>query len=345
MTTSQQPKVSVLMPVWNAERYLAGAIESILTQTFANFELLIIDDGSTDRTPIVIRDYHDHRIRRIENEKNIGITKSLNLGLEQVRGEYVARMDADDISSPQRLARQVECLDANPQVALVTSRTSKVDARGARLDVIQTPVESEVLRRRLRIGNCIAHGSVMMRTDALRSIGGYDESMERAQDYDLWLRLSERHDLMSLPETLYAWREHDDSVAGRGLEEQQRFAERARRAARTRWATKLVSEVNAETVSIERGARRTLDLLREEETLLPTSGRVKTLLARAWRRLPRLHMRWYEITHLDALERLERVLAACVSGWQGPEETARALATCIVELDQARRVAPSRGSQ
>jgi glycosyltransferase involved in cell wall biosynthesis len=314
MTTSQQPKVSVLMPVWNAERYLAGAIESILTQTFANFELLIIDDGSTDRTPIVIRDYHDHRIRRIENEKNIGITKSLNLGLEQVRGEYVARMDADDISSPQRLARQVECLDANPQVALVTSRTSKVDARGARLDVIQTPVESEVLRRRLRIGNCIAHGSVMMRTDAL-------------------------------PETLYAWREHDDSVAGRGLEEQQRFAERARRAARTRWATKLVSEVNAETVSIERGARRTLDLLREEETLLPTSGRVTTLLARAWRRLPRLHMRWYEITHLDALERLERVLAACVSGWQGPEETARALATCIVELDQARRVAPSRGSQ
>jgi hypothetical protein len=342
---SQHPKVSVLMPVWNAERYLASAIESILTQTFSDFELVIIDDGSTDRTPIVIRDYHDHRIRRVDNEKNIGITKSLNFGLETVRGEYVARMDADDISSPQRLTRQVECLDANPHVALVTSRASKVDARGARLDVIQTPLTSDILRRRLRIGNCIAHGSVMMRTEAIRLLGGYDESMERAQDYDLWLRLSEKHDLMCLPETLYAWREHEHSVGGRGLAEQQEFAERARLAARRRWAAALVDEVSTERTSVQRAARLSLGLLREEETLLPASSKFTTFLARGWRRYPKAHARWHEAVHIEALERMERILSACVSGWQGPDEATHALARCLTELDQSRRVGPSDTSQ
>ena len=141
-----QPKVSVLMPVWNGERYLAGAIESILTQTFYDFELLIIDDGSTDRTPLVIRDYHDHRIRRVENEKNIGITKSLNHALELARGQYVARMDADDISSPQRLARQgVAAIEVRQDPAQfpihvgVGARESPVQHRGNREYFVANP--------------------------------------------------------------------------------------------------------------------------------------------------------------------------------------------------------------
>src|SRR5258705_775698 len=113
------PQVSVLLPVWNGERHLAAAIESVLGQSFTDFELLIVDDGSTDGSAALIRRYGDERIRLFENEKNLGVTRSLNLGLAQARGRYVARMDADDLSAPERLARQVAFLDSHPEVALV----------------------------------------------------------------------------------------------------------------------------------------------------------------------------------------------------------------------------------
>ena len=227
---STAPQVSVLMPVWNAERYLAHAIESVLAQTFTDFELLIVDDASTDGTSALIRAYRDRRIRCTANETNLGVTRSLNLGLALARGRYLARMDGDDQSAPERLARQVAFLDAEPRAALVASRARRIDAHGVEVGLLDTPVDNATLRRRLRIGNCIVHGSVMMRTDLVRALGGYDESMERAQDYDLWLRLCERHPIAALPELLYAWRENDEGVGSRHLEEQNRFAERARRA-------------------------------------------------------------------------------------------------------------------
>jgi glycosyltransferase involved in cell wall biosynthesis len=333
------PKVSVVLPVWNAERYLAGAIESVLAQTFTDFELLIVDDGSTDGSAALIRRYRDRRIRRIENEKNLGVTRSLNLGLELARGRYVARMDADDLCAPERLERQVAFLDAHPGVALVASRARWVDALGAEIGVIDTPADGETLRRRLRRGNWIVHGTVMMRAEAVRALGGYNESMERAEDYDLWLRLSERHQIAALPALLYTWRDHGGSVSRRHLEQQSQIAERAQLAARRRWASALASAVVAGRVSAARGARRVLELVWEEETALPVTNRRAALAAACARRAPRVHASWYSLRNLSTLVRLRRILAACAAGRQDPGATCAALLACIGELDPAQRSA------
>jgi hypothetical protein len=325
------PKVSVVLPVWNAERYLAGAIESVLAQSFADFELLVVDDGSTDASAALIRRYRDRRIRRIENEKNLGVTRSLNVGLELARGHYVARMDADDLCAPERLERQVAFLDAHPEVALVASRARSIDATGAEIGVVDTPADGETLRRRLRRSNWIVHGSVMMRAEAVRALGGYDESMERAEDYDLWLRLSERHSIAALPDLLYVWRDHGGSVSRRHLGQQSEVAGRARIAARRRWCSALVDEVSAGGVSAGRAARRVLDLLWEEETALPVSGRRAALAAACARRAPRLHASWYALRNLSALVRVRRILAACAADRQ---DRLAACAMLVAELER-----------
>jgi len=327
MTAPQQPKVSVLLPAWNAARSLPSAIESILTQTLANFELLIIDDGSSDDTPLILRDYRDARIRVLSNEKNLGLTKSLNSGIAEARGEYIARMNAEDISSPQRLARLSEVLDANPQIALITSSASRIDDLGARVGVRTTPTDAETIRRLLRLENCIVHGAVMLRSDVLRSLNGYDESMERAQDYDLWLRLSEQHELMALPETLYASRERNTRESS-----DTTFHERARNRARRRFANALVQAVSDQEVTALRAARRSLERLQEEEALrIQTAPRTRSL-GGLWRRIPALHRRAYLLTHLDALERVHRVFGNLEAGWQSREATSGELVACLEQL-------------
>lgn len=331
------PKVSVLLPVWNAERYLAGAIQSVLAQSFADFELLIVDDGSTDGSGALIRRYRDRRIRRIENEKNLGVTRSLNLGLEQARGRYLARMDADDLCAPERLERQVAFLDAHPQVALVAIRARRIDAVGAEIGIIDTPSDGETLRRQLRRRNCIVHGSVMMRAEAVRALGGYDESMERAEDYDLWLRLSERHPIAALPDLLYDWRKHDGGVWRRHPEQQNQVAERARLAARRRWCSALVDELVAGGVSVERAARRVLELVWAEEAALPVANRREALAAECARRFPGLYACSYSLRNLRALVRLRRTLGAGAARRQDPGATCAALVACIGELDSALR--------
>ena len=334
-TIRHRPSVSVVLPVWNAERYLAGAIESVLAQSFADFELLIVDDGSTDGSGASIRRYRDHRIRHIENDKNLGVTRSLNLALERARGRYVARMDADDLCAPERLERQVAFLDAHRDVALVASRARWIDAHGTEIGVIDTPVDGETLCRRLRRRNCIVHGSVMIRSEVVREVGGYDESMERAEDYDLWLRLAERHRIAVLPDLLYSWREHAGGVGLRHLEQQLQVAERARLAARRRWSSALVDEVVAGSLSAERAARRVLELVWEEETAFPAAGRRATLLAACARHVPRLHARCHSLWNLGALVRLRRILGACAAEGQDPEATVAALLACFAELERA----------
>ena len=334
------PKVSVLLPVWNAERYLAGAIESVLAQSFADFELLIVDDGSTDGSTALIRRYRDRRIRRIENEKNLGVTRSLNLGLELAHGRYVARMDADDLCAPERLERQVAFLDAHPEVALVASRARWVDALGAEIGIIDTPADGETLRRRLRRGNWIVHGTVMMRAEAVRALGGYDESMERAQDYDLWLRLSERHPIAALPDLLYTWRDHGGSVSRRHLEQQNEFAEHARLAARRRWCSALVDEVTAGGVSVGRAARRVLELVWEEETALPVANRRASAGSRlrASRPPPPRALVLARQSPRAGAPAADPGRPARRAG-QDPNATSAALLACIAELDSTQRSA------
>ena len=208
---STMPKVTVLMSVYNGERYLKEAIDSILTQTFTDFEFLIIDDASTDKTPDILRSYSDPRIRIVTNQENIGLTKSLNKGLELAKGEYVARMDADDISLPDRFMEEVNYLDSNLDVAVVGTGRENVDSEGNSLEVVFPPkiVSSELLLK----GNQFQHSSVMFRKNIILKEGGYCESMQCCQDYYFWLKLAKKHQLHNIPIVLCKLRNQKDNVS------------------------------------------------------------------------------------------------------------------------------------
>jgi hypothetical protein len=197
------PKVTVLMAVYNGERFVREAIDSILSQTFQDFEFLIVDDGSTDRSREVILSYNDPRIRLLTNERNLGLTASLNRGLAEARGTYVARHDADDISEPTRLERQVACLDARADLALLGTWYRKIGEHGEFLGKRRLPVDHVRARWCLLFFCPFVHASVMLRRSLiLERVGPYDESFAYAQDYDLWSRTAELLPVANLPEYL-----------------------------------------------------------------------------------------------------------------------------------------------
>ena len=208
----KSPTVSVLMSVYNGERYLTEAVDSILGQTFADFEFIIINDGSTDSTADILRSYKDSRIRIFE-QSNIGLTPSLNRGIALAQGEYIARMDDDDISMPDRLAREADFLDAHPEVGVVgTGCLIRDEIKGAEREH-SVPISDQELRCSLVKGNPFIHSSVMMRKSVLEAVGGYDESYLFAQDYALWVQLAVQTQMANLPEVLVIHREHRESVS------------------------------------------------------------------------------------------------------------------------------------
>ena len=180
MESKSNPKVTVLMSVYNGKRYLREAIDSILDQTFRDFEFLIINDGSTDSSSDIIRSYDDSRIRLIENEKNIGLTRSLNKGLKLARGEYIARMDADDRSMPERLEKEILFLDKNKNVGLVGTYFLMVNKSGKVLSTFSPGTSG--LSEKLLEGNMFGHGSTMFRADCIEKVGYYREEFRSAQD-------------------------------------------------------------------------------------------------------------------------------------------------------------------
>jgi glycosyltransferase involved in cell wall biosynthesis len=211
------PHVSVLMPVYDAEAYLGEALRSILSQSFANFELLVVDDGSCDRSREIAGGFatHDERIRILAGE-HAGLVACLNRGLEAARGLFVARMDADDVSLPTRFARQLEHLETHPDCTVVGSAYLSVDAAGDPIAPIREPLDhAEIDRLHMQGGGGgarIAHPTVMMRTRAIRDVGGYREQFPEAQDLDLFLRMAECGRLANLPELLLHYRIHPKSV-------------------------------------------------------------------------------------------------------------------------------------
>jgi glycosyltransferase involved in cell wall biosynthesis len=212
------------MSVYGA-RYLRDAVNSILRQTFGSFEFIIVDDGSTDDTWSILRDYaaRDARLVLLRNEGNIGYTRSLNRGLGAARGALIARQDADDISMPERLAQQVAFLAANPEVGLVASQVQVIDADGSpvKQEMFTGPLDDDGIQQQLLEHCCLCHGSVMFRRACLDAAGLYDESLEPAEDYDLWLRMAEVTRLAKLPDTLISYRRHADSVSNRRAADQQ----------------------------------------------------------------------------------------------------------------------------
>jgi len=199
------PKVAVLMSVFNDQGYLADAVESILGQTYADFEFLIIDDGSAEPVEGLLKSYGDPRIA-IHRQQNMGLTRSLNRGLRLCSGRYVARMDADDVSVPTRLEAQVKELDSDPNLDLVGSSFDVVDASGDLLERKQLITDPLYRLWRLQFHNNYGHGTIMMRKERVMDVGMYDETLSYAQDYDLWSRLSRKGNTKILPQVLYRYR-------------------------------------------------------------------------------------------------------------------------------------------
>lgn len=220
MCFSAAPMVSVLMPVYNAERYVAEAVESILAQTLVEFEFLIVDDGSTDRSGAILASYAAREPRiQLTRRPNSGYLAALNEGLAQARGEFVARMDADDIALPERFQRQVAYLRAHPECLALGCALVNIDEDGDVLCEERLPLDHDEIDRRLLLGLAgLSHPAAIIRRAALIELGGYRPRFYGVEDKDLWLRLAERGKLANLPDVLMKYRVHADNFTFRNYE-------------------------------------------------------------------------------------------------------------------------------
>ena len=237
MAERHVPTVSVVMPAYNAEAYVSDAITSILEQTYTDFEFIVIDDGSSDRTRAIIASFRDPRLVVIANERNLGLTASLSKGLAVARGQYIARQDADDVSLPSRLERQVRYFSTHPEIGLLGTWWSHMDESGRVFQVVRSPANSPAIREALLTSSVFAHGSVMLRRECVESAGGYQSAAGSAEDLDLWLRLVEKHEVGNVPEQLYRMRVHGASVVGRGLRNHLESVYRVRKNTVQRWSS------------------------------------------------------------------------------------------------------------
>ncbi|BCI71740.1 glycosyl transferase 2 family protein [Sphingomonas sp. S17] len=212
------PRITVALSVYNNGPYLAAALDSMLAQSFGDFELLIVNDGSTDDSRAIIDSFaeRDPRIRAV-HQPNRGLIPSLNLMIAEARGEYIARMDGDDIALAERFARQVAFLDAHPDHGVVGTRVIGITETGEpRPDwTIDHPVEADAVQAALEAGPLLCHPSVMMRRSLVTMVGGYRAAYRHCEDYDLWLRLDERTRMANLPERLMLYRYSTTQVSHR----------------------------------------------------------------------------------------------------------------------------------
>lgn len=213
------PKVSVILPAYNAAAYLSKAIDSILEQSFANFELIIVNDGSTDNILEVLAQYDDPRIKVIHQE-NLGLPKALNKALSVAQSPYIARQDADDISLPTRLEKQVQFLDQNPEYGLIGTWSQIITPEGPSERRHLHPTSNGQIQVQLLINNQFVHSSVMFRTSCLKTTGYYSEDPKHfpPEDYDLWLKIAKHFMVANLPEVLLQYLEEPNSISRTKLE-------------------------------------------------------------------------------------------------------------------------------
>lgn len=226
-----KPIVSVVFRAYNCERYISQAIESILSQTFQDFEIVVVDDASTDRTPALLQAYaqQDVRIKVITNKTNQGPVRTMNISLQHARGEFIAVHDSDDISLPHRLETQVKFLQVNPHIALVGGGAFFVDEEGEvfKIYTAERKVGPEV-RQYLERGRSFIHTSVMYRRKGIQAIGLYDEFFLSSHDYDVLIRMADIYDTVYYEEPLVKWRCLSSGVTGTKKRAQAAYAELAR---------------------------------------------------------------------------------------------------------------------
>jgi glycosyltransferase involved in cell wall biosynthesis len=209
------PMASVVLPVFNAERYVSEAVWSILRQSFEDLELVVIDDGSTDRSPEIISGFQDTRMVVLLHESNLGIVPSLNDGIRLAKGKYVCRMDADDVADLSRLKKQMAFMEEHATVAVLGCDTEIIDEMGMSIRRERYPQTYGEIRRTIFTHNPFAHSSVVVRRSVLEECGGYTAEYLHNEDYDLWLRVCASHEAANLSETLMKRREHREAITTR----------------------------------------------------------------------------------------------------------------------------------
>jgi Glycosyl transferase family 2 len=298
------PQISVIMPVFNAVPHVRVAIESVLAQTFRDFELIVIDDDSTDGSMQIVHGFRDERIRVIHNAENCGAAKTKNLGIENARGEFIAFLDADDIALPCRLAEQTGFLHRNPHVAIAGSQITLIVENGA--EAGENPklcCAPDEIAPTLLFENCIAQSSVMLRCTALPR-DPFRTEFEPAEDYDLWARLAPASSIASMEHPLVNYRVHAGGTS-------------ARKAARMKTSTRSIHLAQLERLGIE-ASQQQLDLhsLLAQWPLEPT----KELVAQAEDWLLALHRACSkrQIYPRIAFEKVvaRRWHAVCRDSWQ-----------------------------
>lgn len=212
-------KISVIMPVYNGEKYLREAIDSVLSQTFSDFEFIIINDCSKDKTVDIINSYNDERIILINNDKNLGIAKTLNKGIEKAKGKYIARMDADDICYPHRFETQYNFMEENLEIGMCGSSIEIFTESS--INIHECPVHNDEIKVLQMFNTAFAHPTVMMRHSTLEKYNlRYDDFYEGIEDYELWIRMSNVTKLANLKEVLLKYRSHSNQVTKKISNEQ-----------------------------------------------------------------------------------------------------------------------------
>ncbi len=264
------PKISVLLPVYNGEKYIAEAVSSILAQSETDFELMIIDDCSSDSTPDLLKVIKDPRVSVFRNERNIGLTRTLNRGLSLARGEYIARMDADDICFRERFSLQLDLMEQNKRVCVCGGSFKKT---GSDCSDVVKELDDDTLKGEILLRNPFAHPFVMFRGGFIRQNRiYYDEAYSSAQDYELWLRLAHEFDaclFANVPYFLGLYRDHDGSVSALQKLKQRQNASKARMP----YLIQLCGDISAEEISIHDKVYE-----REYQNISPE----KFLLIKAW---------------------------------------------------------------
>lgn len=309
----EAPLVTVLMPVYNGESYLCEAIESILQQSYTNFEFLILNDGSSDRSEEIIRSYTDSRIRLINNATNMQLIATLNRGLDQAQGKYIVRMDADDISLPQRIERQVEWLEKNPEYGLVGSWFEDFNGTDT-IRTIKYSSDDTHIRIRHLYQTHIAHPTAVLRKSVIDKHNlRFDPDFVHGEDYAFWVQMSAYCKLSNYPEMLVRKRDHPQNVSNKYAQiqsdtcarvKQEQFRQMGLGVSRneielyTRFAnpdwTFSKDEMEMMYILLEKMARE------NERTSFISKGALKTYLAEKWfhlclqnRRIGKTGLSWW----------------------------------------------------
>lgn len=198
------------MAVYNGMPYLKNAVDSILGQTYKNFEFIVIDDASTDSSWKYLKSKKDRRLIVLQNKKNIGLASSLNRALKKARGEFIARMDADDISLPKRLQVQLNFMNKNPKVDLCGTWVNKINKEGKIVGSVKYPQTDQAIKRHLAWGPTIVHPTFFAKAKFFKGLGNYDPSFDYAEDYELLVRASRGSTFANLPQKLLKWRLWDN---------------------------------------------------------------------------------------------------------------------------------------